>query len=311
VRETARLRGVCKALKALVMAWPMRLGRVRGGDVEAALTCFPAAEGFSTESEWPLAPAEKSRVVELLRRHGGTLKRVRLQAGGKQLHSAAVRAGALPSLTSIPLNLGDPDSRNVPSGGMLALLEEVDVDINVEWHVAALEHLRRRPHLRRLSLSLGSGALEAAFPPFIPPSLKTLIIDIEPYAPLEALLRQLPSMLQASGAGLEDFKMEVMDGLCPEGVAALAQVLRACSLTLKTLKIRFTGWLGDLVPSLVSCCDTLEVLHCPWSVFSALPATCPAFPRLNELHVHGGGGARTWTWRRRPGTSWPTGDCRP
>jgi hypothetical protein len=45
--------------------------------------------------------------------------------------------------------------------------------------------------------------------------------------------------------------------------------------------------LRELVPGLVSCCATLEVLHCPWSVFSALPATCPAFPRLNELALHG------------------------
>jgi hypothetical protein len=43
----------------------------------------------------------------------------------------------------------------------------------------------------------------------------------------------------------------------------------------------------DLVPSLVSCCATLEVLHCHWGVFSALPAACPAFPRLTELELDG------------------------
>jgi hypothetical protein len=61
----------------------------------------------------------------------------------------------------------------------------------------------------------------------------------------------------------------------------------------------------------MSCCDTLEVLHCPWAVFSALPATCPTFPRLTELHLEGGADEATSTWRRRPGTSWPTVDCPP
>jgi hypothetical protein len=40
-----------------------------------------------------------------------------------------------------------------------------------------------------------------------------------------------------------------------------------------------------VLPSLVSCFDTLEVLHCPWAVFGLLPATGPSFPRLTELRV--------------------------
>jgi hypothetical protein len=46
----------------------------------------------------------------------------------------------------------------------------------------------------------------------------------------------------------------------------------------------------ELWSGLMSCCATLEVLHCSWPVFSALPATCPTFPRLNELCFSGGPG---------------------
>jgi hypothetical protein len=106
VKEAAGLRGVCKALKGLVSGWPVRLGgspiHLRGltpEDLEAALTCFPAAEGLSIfidDMEEPLSPAEESRLVEVLRRHGGTLKRV---GGARRLLLSAVQAGALPKLT--------------------------------------------------------------------------------------------------------------------------------------------------------------------------------------------------------------------
>jgi hypothetical protein len=63
--------------------------------------------------------------------------------------------------------------------------------------------------------------------------------------------------------------------------------------TLKILRLtEFDGFFGTacipgFLPGLVSCCDTLEVLQCPWDIFSALPATCPGFPRLIELALEG------------------------
>jgi hypothetical protein len=299
VREVTRLRIVCKSLKLLGRGWPMRLGWVRGEDLEAALTCFPAAEGFTMYYDEPLDPAEESRVVELLRAHGGTLKRVEaFNEVGERLLLSAVRAGALPNLTSIYLSLDSPDSREVLSGGILRFLEDVEVRIDDGEQVAVLEPLRLLPHLRCLSLECPDGV--AAFPPFIPPSLKALIIEIKPSATPGSLPRELPSMLQASGACLELFEVRSpYVELTAQCGVAVARVLHRCSSTLKTVKLLHLAGGRELVPGLIRCCATLEVLHCRWDVFSALPATCPTFPRLTELHleVHHGAvdlASRAW-----------------
>jgi hypothetical protein len=183
-----------------------------------------------------------------------------------------------------------------------------ELEVTVQPHdaeqLAALEHLRRLPHLYYLSLLGPEGqAQEADFPPFIPPSLKILFIKIRPLAGLETLLRQLPSMLQASGASLEEFDIAVAETkfrvggniekkLSAEGSVAFAQILRTCSSSLRTVRLSDCGLdFGAcgfaLVGALMSCSDTLEVLSCPWAVYSALPATCPTFPRLIKLCLRG------------------------
>jgi hypothetical protein len=164
---------------------------------------------------------------------------------------------------------------------VLRLLESVDLLIDDEAQVAALEHLRHLSHLRRIGLKFCE-VKEAALPPFIPPSLKALEIGYFP--PPEPLLHELVTLLQASGARLETFGSWVPVDLSAEGGAAIAQVLRTCSSTLKTVVLNHNdGQLGsacsrELVSGLMSCCDTLEVLRFPWAVFSALPTTCPTFP---------------------------------
>jgi hypothetical protein len=164
--------------------------------------------------------------------------------------------------------------------------------------MAALEHLRCLPHLRSLRLWLDRGALEVAFPPFIPPSLKELDLNITDGTVFESLLRELPSMLQASGASLEAIELSSLGEVRAECGAAIAQVFRTCSSTLKTVKMilywgPFPGAVcfRELALGLTSCCHTLEVLHCPWEVFSALPATCPSFARLGNLTLSGAGEA--------------------
>jgi hypothetical protein len=301
VKEAAGLRVVCKALKALVREWPMILGvwpmnreGVAPENLEAALTCFPATEILELQVKEPLPAAEESRIVELLRGHGGTLKRVGGDSeGAKRFFSSAIRAGALPNLTHIDFFLDDPVHLQILSGGMLGPLEIVEVVMTAGEQVGALEHLRSLPHLRSLTLTCKE-AHEAAFHPFIPPSLKTLNLKIDPVANLESLLRELPSMVRASGACLEETEFEKHDDFPVECAAALAQVLQACSRTLKTVKLedRWDGpssaCIRELVPGLLSCRDTIEVLHCHWGIFKALPATCPTFPRLAELNLRGG-----------------------
>jgi hypothetical protein len=181
-----------------------------GEDLEAALTCFPATESLTIMIDEPLAPAEESRLVELLRGHGGRSSAWRRVGGGRgRLLSSAVRAGALPNLTYFEFPSQGPHPPADPVGWHAAASRGGGRDDHPddEEQLAALEHLRRLPHLRRLSLTCAR-PLEAAFPPFIPPSLKTLTSHIDADRPLESLLRELPSMLQASGASLEEIEIE-------------------------------------------------------------------------------------------------------
>jgi hypothetical protein len=237
-------------------------------------------------------------MVDLLRGHGGTLKRVTMCGDGSTgLLESAVQSGALPNLTYFRFSPEDPAHRQIVSSGMLSLLEEIEVTTMQvdEEQLAVLGHLRRLQHLKSFEL-MCHGAEEAAsqFPPFIPPSLKSVDMTIYIPATLASLLRDLPSMLRASGANLEKIDFTCAGELHADFGAALAQVFRSCASTLKTLKL--STRVGDvfsrecihqLVPGLMSCCNTLEVLHCPWAVFSALPATCPTFPRLIELSLDG------------------------
>jgi hypothetical protein len=218
----------------------MRLRIVRWGDVEAALTCFPATERILVGKRAQDPLVNNRRVMEALRKHGATLKEVMLGSPGHEMLSSAVGAGALPNLTSMDLDLKYPICRQILSDGMLGLLEavEVTVDPGNGEQLAALEHLRHLAQLRGMSVRVRKAQAaafppvmppSAAFPPFIPPSLKTLSLDTKPLAGLEALLHQLPSMLQMSGVSLEKFELRTQVGelskLSAEAGAACAQVL--------------------------------------------------------------------------------------
>jgi hypothetical protein len=175
-------------------------------------------------------------------------------------------------------------------------LEEVKVwgDLSDDEQVAALERLRHLPRLRSLSRTIHWRVEADAVPAFIPRSLKTLRIEVVAVAVLESVLRALPSLLQASGAGLEEIEVKLGDlaaDLSAEGGAALARILRTCSPTLKEVGIPSES--GDVIgpaasevaSGLVSCCEGLECLELPWSVFRRLPPTCPAFPRLTRVSL--------------------------
>jgi hypothetical protein len=312
VREAARLRVVCMALKVLVRAWPMNLGGIALDEwhaegwltpenLEAALTCFPSTESLSIKLNDTPSPVEETRMVMLLKKHSGTLKCVLASGeGAARLLLSAVRAGALSNLTTINSPFKHSIDPYILAGGMLRLLEEVHLTVNYDdkAQLAELDHLRHMKHLRCLRLRYtGPWGQEADSPgpgclPLVPPSLKTLDLCIScSVARPESLMRELPSMLQASGASLEVFGIDTSTKLSAEDGAVLAQVLRALSPTLKTVKLEeakaYSACTRELLPGLMSCCDTLKVPHCPWAVFSALPATCPSFPCLIELQIEG------------------------
>jgi hypothetical protein len=309
--EAVALRTVCKALKVLAREWPVHLGEVEVGDLESALTCFPATKALCLTAYDYLKADEESRVVELLREQGRMLSCVHAGGeGAKFVFWYAVEAGALPKLTSIDLALEDPTHRQILSSGTLKLLETVTLVIEPhdEAELPALGHLRCLSHLRCLCLQWDlqwdeeseeeeeeEEVQEVAFPPFIPPSLQSLNLTVEKRVYAEALLRVLPSTLRASGAMVEEVTVKMPSDVSAEGGASLAEVLRTCSSTLKSVRLlnirrnlSDTAYVPELVPGITSCCDKLEVLHCHWAVFSALPATCPTFPRLTTLHLLGG-----------------------
>jgi hypothetical protein len=285
VVDAARLRGVCKALRAVVHDCPVELGNVRGDKLKAALTCFPAAKSLSAagEGEW----------VELLGRHGASLKRITAdEEGVNQLLVSAAQAGALPKLNYFKLKVSDPEQRQLLADGHL-LEKRLTV---AEEHLSALELLRGLLRLQILTLVLTTRPpLPDAFPAFIPPSLKTLKLGILPVELFRSLVRDLPSMLQASGARLRWFEVMIDRDQSIEGGAALARVFQACAPTLRTLAIcgrnSTEAVLDPAVASevalgVLSCSQRLQYLGVTWTVLCSLPRICPIFTRLTCLHLY-------------------------
>jgi hypothetical protein len=306
--EAGRLRRVCKALKTMLDGCHMDLGPLHARNVEAALRCYPKAESMNLMLAEPLTWSfDLSSMVQVLREHRGTLQRVTATGrGAEDLLSTAVEAGALPELRYYDLNLANPRHRQLLSAGLLPKVEELKVvsgDLSAEDQIATDEqHLRRLEHLRSISFK-AQYSQNPAVPAFIPPSLRMLRVSISPAACLESLLRVLPSVLQASGARLEEFKVGEIRELSIEGGDALAQVLRTCSPSLRSACIlpskgaEDTSWVANVAPGLVSCCDRLERLDVSWPLLESLPPTCPSFARLTSLRIRGtrlGFGAPLW-----------------
>jgi hypothetical protein len=294
--EAVRLRVVCKALTGVVHECPVGVGVVRADMLTDALTCFPAAPSLDIIFKRKLAAARQPKLVELLRRHGGTLKRVAAEGGGaEQLLYSAVRAGALPKLTYFKMKISDPEHRQWLSDGRLRLLEEVHVKLLDAADFPALGHLQQLPQLRSLEIEGEQAPMpEAVFPAFIPPSLKTLTLDRLHGPLLESLLLQLPPMLQASGTSLEELQVIPALQISDESGASLARVLQLCSATLKrfslicatNLRVFELTFASEVALGLESCCEGLERLEVPWAVFESLPPTCTTFKRLAHLHLY-------------------------
>jgi hypothetical protein len=208
--EAVQLRVVCKALRGVVHECPVGVGAVRANMLKEALKCFPAAQSMDIILKGKPPAPRKSRLVQLLRQHGGTLKRVVPQGdGAEQLLERAVRGGALPKLTYFKMTASSTEHGQWLSDGRLRQLEEVCVALrSADDSPASMEHLRQLPNLRSLEIEGEQAPMrEAVFPAFIPPSLKTLTLDHLHGPVLESLLLQLPPMLQASGAGLVELQV--------------------------------------------------------------------------------------------------------
>jgi hypothetical protein len=150
------------------------------------------------------------------------------------------------------------------------------------------------PCLAKLELfTYGHGAPPVEWPPFIPPSLKTLRIRADDYRP--GVLRALPGMLGASGAALERLEVRLSSLTDDDGLVHVAQALRCCSPTLKGFKLSSSGGVGLLPVKLadvlagVSACRELEAIVLPYTETEVEPLFPPgtAFGRLTHLKIPG------------------------
>jgi hypothetical protein len=311
VLAAARLKGVCKALRAVVNQYPVNLqGMSAKEHLSAALSTFPAVESMEMTQWAPLEPAEESNLVALLGEHGSTLKRiVAVGAGAERLLSRVVAAGALSNLKFLQLRLSAPDQRRILLDGRLDRVEEIELmdefmrserRLDDEEQRLALGHLRRLPHLRRLfpwrylawPPRDAPPAPQAAFPP----SLKSLTLCNASVGELDAILRRLPGMLQGSGARLEEITVEPMGPLSAEGGAAIARVLHLCSSRLRKIVVgnedfQFSmsvGFLLALAPGRASCSGTKEqhLVGMPLEAFQGVSPPCTSFKRLTHLMLH-------------------------
>jgi hypothetical protein len=104
-KEAARLSMACKAFEESMREWPVNLGRVKARDLEAALTCFPAAQSLQLVLKQEISDADEWSALEVLRERGRTLTHV--DAEGKpagDLLASAVGLNALPNLTHFSFN---------------------------------------------------------------------------------------------------------------------------------------------------------------------------------------------------------------
>jgi hypothetical protein len=163
--------------------------------------------------------------------------------------NAMLRGGALPSLKSVDVHLHEETQRASLAEGLLAAVNELRVKMvcRVEElgpQLAVLGLVRQLPALTTLEIRTYNDEDDPVeWPPFIPPSLKVLKIEMlqrgDGGGSRESLLRALPGMLGASGARLERLHLTIPGELqdVVDGLAHVAQALRCCSPTLTSLRL--------------------------------------------------------------------------
>jgi hypothetical protein len=263
-KDAARLACTCRALRGVVREHFG--GRLDGFSIEklrAALTTFPRARSVATYpthlEKWDAA--QSKALVKWLRDggHGNHITTITTWPGSDTVDStvhAALRRGALPSLMGVAANLAYKTHRASLTDGRLNAMHELR--LKVEWNYelesqfAALRLVRQLPALAELELEVKFAGDDeddedddpVEWPPFIPPSLKTLVITSrDGPVILESLLCALPGMLGASGARLDRLEVTLPSDFeaIGDGLVHLAQALRCCSPTLK----RFLMSTGD------------------------------------------------------------------
>jgi hypothetical protein len=314
-KDAARLGGTCKALRVVVREYfkdlgPVSMKTANLDTLEAALTSFPEAR--TVTAELSRDKVDVRGMVQWLRvgGRGRYLERVTLRrsAGGPSTEAVlkALQHGALPSLKSAAALLRYPSQRASLTEGHVAAMHELQLSISLQSddgdqeQLAALGLARQLPSLSRLEVYIrGYSHVPVQWPPFVPPTLKTLRIDVmcESRQIVEPFLCALPGMLEHSGARLDRLEVLLPCDLSylGDGLVHLAQALRCFSLTLKTLLLDMNNrcdlrgfpcnmqW-ADVMAA-VSTCRELQVLVLPRIEGEPLFPPGTAFARLTHLEM--------------------------
>jgi hypothetical protein len=322
-KDAARLGCTCKAMRGLVrehfkdiVGMTIKVEQLRG-----ALTTFPRARTVALHppSHYPMNDEEVEALVQWLREgeRGRSLERVTIiEFSGNQedfVHEA-LQAGALPSIKNLSAELWYETQLASLTGGHVAAMHELEVLIDCMEdddeafyrQLAALGLVRQLPALTKLEVRAYGYRDEPVpqWPPFIPPSLISLGIELEMYRSYnnESLLRALPGMLEASGARLERLEVILPSSFeaIGDGLVHVAQALRCCSSTLKEFRLTTEGrtviriedgqearlreqW-ADVMAG-VSACRELQVLVLPHIKVESLFPPGTAFRRLTHLEI--------------------------
>jgi hypothetical protein len=297
-KDAGRLGCTCKALRGLVHEhFTGDMGKIKLDELQAALTVLPRARTLTlhrANRRW--GDEDKDAVVQWLReggrgRHLTSTGLVTWTVAPSRLVHAALQAGALPSLKSIGASLRDETQRASLTQGLLGAMRELNVDFaytesrpEIDPQLAALGLVRQLPALTKLKLQVSlhaEGVVDVEWPPFIPPFLKALCINVQPCEDLpasEQLVSALPGMLEASGARLE--RLEVLLPYQFEDVGAglvhMAETLRYCSPTLTTF-VQTAMPFGDRLSvdeKAPDYEDQMERLRVEWECVMAALSTC-------------------------------------
>jgi hypothetical protein len=307
-KDAARVACTCKALRVVVREHFRDLGTVKLEQLQTALTAFPRARrvtlGGSPDDSGGFC---KKALLRWLRkgRRGEHLTQVRTaDKRSSDTAHAALRRGALPSLKSMDVHLRYAAARASLTDGLLGAIQELHLTINGAdaSQLAALGLVRQLPALVGLNLKDSTCRVRdnpVQWPPFIPPSLRALCIDVSKAQPEESVLGALPGILVASGARLERLKVVIRSSTraVEDGLVDLAQALLCCSTTLKEFHLS-TGFMkrraedserlrvqwADLLAS-VSSCHELQVLVLPAIMIEPLFPPGTAFVRLTHLEI--------------------------
>jgi hypothetical protein len=256
-KDAARLGCTCEALRTIVREhFKEDLGEISLKQLRAPLTAFPRGRAVTLKCQDKAWTSNESRNLSAWLREGGRgrhLATLVIRSDGRAASDfvhVALREGAFPSLTRVDANLEYDIPRASLTGGLLRGMHELHLTVtssDVEPQLAALGLVRELPALGKLELEVrpdwrNNGPVQ--WPPFIPPSLKALSIELSDNRFSLFLLPALPSMLKASGAGLERLETKTASYFrkaVDDRLVHVVGVLRCCSPTLKVLDLAKRG----------------------------------------------------------------------